>query len=70
MLRALPTNSYAESCRTIQSIQGEGNVWYCGAHVHALGEGAIPSLWHENAFRSGINAAQAIHETSAKELHV
>ena len=59
MLRTLPTIDYTHACQDIHQIQGQGNVWYCGAHVHALGDD-IPSLWHENALLSGLNVAKRI----------
>jgi len=51
--RTLPTMSYLSSCKEIQKIQGNGNIWHAGAHVHALKENETPSLWHENALLSG-----------------
>lgn len=59
MLRTLPTVPYTQACHAINRLQGEGNVWHCGAHVHALGDD-IPSLWHENAMLSGNHVAQRI----------
>ncbi len=59
-LRTLPTVAYAKACCEIDIIQGEGGVWHCGAHVHALDQGKIPSLWHENAYRSGLSVAEKI----------
>lgn len=63
-LRTLPTMSYTKSCHDIRHLQGSRGVWYCGAHVHALGENRIPSLWHENALLSGIQVAQNIAATA------
>ncbi|MDP1835487.1 MAG: FAD-dependent oxidoreductase [Chlamydiales bacterium] len=59
-LRTLPTVAYTKACREIQQLQGKGGVWYCGAHVHALGSDDVPSLWHENALRSGVQVAEGI----------
>ena len=59
-LRTLPTVNYTRASREIEAIQGAGGVWHCGAHVHALDADSIPSLWHENAFRSGIRVAEKI----------
>jgi hypothetical protein len=62
-LRTLPTVEYAKACRDIDSIQGHGGVWHCGAHVHALdkkSQRVTPSLWHENAFLSGKRVAEKI----------
>lgn len=70
MLRTLPTNEYVKSCHEIRQIQGHGNVWYCGAHVDALATGdqyATPSLWHENAFRSGLQVAELVQQTIEQE---
>jgi predicted NAD/FAD-binding protein len=70
MLRTLPTNDYVWSCHKIHQIQGLGNVWYCGAHVDALAtddQYATPSLWHENAFRSGLNVAESVNTAIEKE---
>jgi predicted NAD/FAD-binding protein len=64
-LRTLPTVDYAKSSKSIQNIQGNGGIWHCGAHVDALDTGT-PSLWHENAFRSGIAVSKKIE--SSKEL--
>lgn len=64
-LRTLPTVGYSRACREILALQGENKTWYCGAHVHALdGDGADtpPSLWHDNALRSGQNAALMIEK--------
>lgn len=58
--RTLPTVEYTKHCRQIQKIQGKNKLWFCGAHVHALDD-AVPSLWHENAFRSGIKVAREIY---------
>lgn len=58
-LRTLPTVAYTYACRDMLKLQGENRTWHCGAHVHALGEDP-PSLWHENALKSGIQAAHAI----------
>ena len=58
-LRTLPTVEYAKACRSIHDIQGNGGVWHCGAHVHAL-DGQVPSLWHENAFLSGKHVAEKL----------
>ncbi len=66
MLRTLPTNDYVVACHKIREIQGHGNLWYCGAHVDALSKGAdyvTPSLWHENAFRSGLDVAEHVHQS-------
>lgn len=51
---------YAKASREMEAIQGNGGVWHCGAHVHALDAASIPSLWHENAFRSGVRIAERI----------
>lgn len=59
-LRTLPTVGYAKASREMEAIQGNGGVWHCGAHVHALDAASIPSLWHENAFRSGVRIAERI----------
>jgi predicted NAD/FAD-binding protein len=59
-LRTLPTVSYSKASREMETIQGNGGVWHCGAHVHALDADSIPSLWHENAFRSGVRIAERI----------
>ena len=59
-LRTLPTVSYSKASREMEAIQGNGGVWHCGAHVHALDADSIPSLWHENAFRSGVRIAELI----------
>ncbi len=62
-LRTLPTVDYAKACSTIHSIQGNGGIWHCGAHVHSLDtpfSKATPSVWHENAFLSGKLVAQKI----------
>lgn len=62
-LRTLPTVEYAKSCSGIHSIQGNGGVWHCGAHVHALDTPTskeTPSVWHENAFLSGKLVAEKI----------
>ena len=59
-LRTLPTVNYTNASREIEDIQGNGGVWYCGAHVHALAADSVPSLWHENAFRSGQRVAEKI----------
>ena len=70
MLRTLPTNDYVSACKEIRKIQGLGNIWYCGAHVDALSDDehdATPSLWHENAFRSGLNVAEAVHQSCNRE---
>jgi predicted NAD/FAD-binding protein len=70
MLRTLPTNDYTTSCHKIRQIQGQGNLWYCGAHVDALATAdhyATPSLWHENAFRSGLNVAEEVHKKIEQE---
>lgn len=70
MLRTLPTNDYVSACHKLREIQGQGNVWYCGAHVDALSNDdhyAIPSLWHENAFRSGLSIADQVHQSRAQE---
>ncbi len=67
MLRTLPTNDYVFGCRKLREIQGRGNVWFCGAHVDALSSGQesnTPSLWHENAFRSGLSVAEQLHQVS------
>jgi uncharacterized protein len=60
-LRTLPTVGYTYACKDINKLQGANRTWYCGAHVHALGV-LPPSLWHENALRSGIQAARSIGE--------
>lgn len=58
--RTLPTLSYMKLCKEINTIQGKGGLWYCGAHVHALKEHEIPSLWHENALLSGFQVAESL----------
>ncbi|MFT4552225.1 MAG: putative NAD/FAD-binding protein [Chlamydiales bacterium] len=65
-LRTLPTVGYSRACKDIRSLQGINKTWYCGAHVHALdsdGKDNPPSLWHDNALRSGQNAARMIEES-------
>lgn len=57
--RTLPTVNYTKYCRQIHKLQGKNGLWFCGAHVHALDD-QTPSLWHENAFRSGLRVAQEI----------
>lgn len=62
-LRTLPTVEYTYACHGIEKIQGKGSVWYAGAHIDALDpkqEGIVPSLWHENALKSGLRAAENI----------
>jgi len=59
--RTLPTVDYTKASHQIQTIQGEGGVWHCGAHVNALDAGEPPSLWHENAYRSGLRVAEQIN---------
>ena len=59
-LRTLPTVNSVKASREIAAIQGNGGVWYCGAHVHALDAHRVPSLWHENALQSGVRTAQDI----------
>lgn len=59
-LRTLPTVNTTTASREMAAIQGNGGVWYCGAHVHALDAECVPSLWHENAFKSGVRAAEAL----------
>lgn len=71
MLRTLPTNDYVVGCRQIHEIQGQGNLWYCGAHVDALSTAddfAVASLWHENAFRSGIDVAKQVQDSLRREM--
>lgn len=68
-LRTLPTVEYTEACSKIHTLQGRGGVWHCGAHVDALeanSKGAIPSLWHENSFRSGIEVSKMIEKVYIK----
>jgi predicted NAD/FAD-binding protein len=63
LLRTIPTVEYAKACYNIQSIQGNGGVWHCGAHVDALdpeNQKIIPSLWFENSFKSGLSVAEKI----------
>ncbi|SCA63389.1 hypothetical protein SCG7086_AQ_00090 [Chlamydiales bacterium SCGC AG-110-P3] len=62
-VRTLPTVGYYQACHQINNLQGDKGIWYCGAHVDALdpeGKGIAPSLWHENAFLSGIAVANRI----------
>lgn len=66
-LRTLPTIDYLSACKEIAAIQGRGRIWHCGAHVDALStpdHDAIPSLWHENALKSGLAIAHKIHQRS------
>lgn len=65
-LRTLPTVDYTQACHDIDTIQGKSGTWYCGAHVHALNEDQIPSLWHENAYRSGIRIAEKMIQKDVK----
>jgi predicted NAD/FAD-binding protein len=59
-LRTLPTTAYLSACQKIDDLQGEGNIWYCGAHVHSLEKDSTPSLCHENSFRSGEAVAEKL----------
>lgn len=60
-LRTIPEKKYLKACQKINEIQGNGGVWYAGAHVHALDPKDAPSVWHENAFLSGKQVAQKIN---------
>lgn len=60
-LRTLPTINTVQASEAIHTLQGKNRTWYCGAHVHALGDKAH-SLWADNALQSGLQAAQSIHQ--------
>ena len=67
--RTLPQGDYINASININSLQGENGLWYCGAHVDALGANdgsTIPSLWHENAYRSGLAVAHAVDQSQPK----
>jgi predicted NAD/FAD-binding protein len=60
--RTLPTTDYVNRCRSIHELQGGNSVWHCGAHVDALDPNTVPSLWHDNALRSGSLVAKRLNE--------
>jgi predicted NAD/FAD-binding protein len=71
MIRTIPTMGYRENTCKFGSIQGMGNIWHCGAHVdHVVSSNhmPVPSLWHENAFLSGVDAGNQIAKKLKREL--
>lgn len=71
MLRTLPTMGYRDNTCKFESIQGRGNIWHCGAHVDSIvttNHMPIPSVWHENAFLSGVNIGKRIINLTKQEL--
>ncbi|MBA3604217.1 MAG: FAD-dependent oxidoreductase [Parachlamydiaceae bacterium] len=69
-LRTLPTVEYTKASHSIHSLQGKDHIWHCGAHVDALdptNQKSIPSLWHENSYRSGLYVADLIHRAKIKQ---
>lgn len=67
-LRTIPTKGYLRACRLIDNLQGIDGIFYAGAHVHALEQDKHPSLWHENALRSGELVADRIEEFAELSL--
>lgn len=71
MLRTLPTMGYRNNTCKFEQIQGKNNIWHCGAHVDNIvttNHMPIPSVWHENAFLSGVNVGKRITNLKTQEL--
>lgn len=66
-LRTLPTVEYARASETLLNLQGHNRTWYCGAHVSALDKSQAPSVWLDNALKSGKQAADAIARWSLQK---
>lgn len=70
MLRTIPTMGYRNNTCKFNTIQGRGNIWHCGAHVDSIvttHHMPVPSLWHENAFMSGLRVGNQIVNLNKKQ---